>query len=622
MKRILSLLLLFVMLFSLVACGGSEGVVPAPTQVSETVKAAYPELCTKTVKELLDDPNYGLEMLQQVVVQTALAYFYQNPNTQYESASQAIYIGSRAGGYTRTLRMPPEQVGADLQYFNQCSGYAYDVYYNTFNTAADGSGEAFETYGGPGFWAESGSDGPNYLSKLDDPNTLVYLYNAKAKNPGNLEDALKEYRELLQPGDIMVTPGHIMMYLGDCFGDGKQYMVHCWPYLGGKNNNETGEQNLEPEGAIVVATLDTTCYKGRNPKNLPTFRLGYADGGESFAIVRPLLHEKMANHYVTFAAATRFSHPYMGVYKSAEQSTFDAVLPESDVTVTETIANSRQLEKTALSYDNKNAVDYTNITLTETIPAGTKFVSCSEGGTEKNGVITWNLNVPAGQSVSVSYTFNVGKKNIGDEIVVPSGYLDTLPTRTFTLTVGYGPMSEANLAKLSDAANAAQNGTFNDVDSANEFYRDAFGIELNLPKTMTELEDLLFDQTKIKGIQFFTLKEKSADTEAIWNMMIPMHLIGKRVIHNAEDLLDDSLNRLHEISQENYLPGDVFISVGGTYSEPEEMQVDIVLEGDSVLHYTDSGISIKSFNSTIAKLPRQGVILALRPSRTFESLSK
>ena len=105
-------------------------------------------------------------------------------------------------------------------------------------------------------------------------------------------------------------------------------------------------------------------------------------------------------------------------------------------------------------------------------------------------------------------------------------------------------------------------------------------------------------------------------------MMIPMHLIGKRVIHNAEDLLDDSLNRLHEISQENYLPGDVFISVGGTYSEPEEMQVDIVLEGDSVLHYTDSGISIKSFNSTIAKLPRKGVILSLRPSRTFESLSK
>ena len=616
MKKAISLLLLVVMLFSLVACGGnSDAAVPAPTGVSEALKATYPELCTKSVKELLEDPNYGLEMLQQVVVQTALAYYYQNPNTQYESGSNAILFGSRAGGNTRTLQMAPEQIGSDTRYFNQCSGYVYDVYYNAFNTKADGTGESFETYGGPGFWAEAGASGAGYLTKIDDPATRIFVYNASTAKAGELEPALEEFRKLIQPGDIIETPGHIMIYLGDCFGDGKEYVGHCWAYNGGCNVDETGVQMFEPEGAIVVQTLDVLCYGARNPKKLPTFQLGYDRGGESFAIIRPLMHEKMAEHYVTYAAATRFSHSYMGVYKSADKNVFEAVLPNSDVTVTETIVNHSGIDKV-------RAEDYTGITLTESIPAGTKFISCSEGGTEKNGVITWNLNVPAGEKATVTYTFNVGKKDIGEDIVVPSGYLDTLPTRTFALKVGYGSMSEANQAKLKATAKAHLSDSYKDLDFVNDFYREAFGVELNLPKTMTELEDLLTNVEKIKGSKYYIVKEKTAENAAIWNMATPRHFIGKRVIYELDNLLHDNLIRQHELRKEFCEPGDVYITTGGTYDYPENIEIDIILEDYSVLKYTDSGISIELFPDTIAILPRQSFILALRPSRTFESLSK
>lgn len=608
MKKHIAILLLFALLFPLVSCSSSETeTISAPAGTPAALAETYPELCTKSVKELLDEPSYGLELLQQVVVQTALAYYYQNPNTQYNMKTAAIVIGSRAGGFFRTLTCPPEMAGEDVRYYNQCSGYVYDVYYNALNTAADGSGDAFQTYGGPGFWTEAGGKSDGYMAKIDDPNTRILVYDNDRANVGELDEALQALPEILQPADIIVTSGHIMIYLGDCFGDGKRYVGHCWPFHGGSVDGETFVQAFEPYGAIVIETMDTLFFGARNPQGYPTLTLG--EGNHSnFAVIRPLLNAKMADYYVTYAAATRFARPNMGLRKSADKNVFQSVLPNSDVTVTETI-------------ENNSAVDYNGISLVETIPDGTKLIGCSDGGTEKGGLLRWTLNVPAGEKVSVTYTFSIGKKAIGDEIVVPSGYLDALPTRTFALKVGCYSMSEANQAKLAEAAKRAES-EFKDVDFANEFYRDTFGVELNLPENVTELAALVTEPQRVKGVDLMIVREKDEQNAFLFNMATPRHLIGRRVIYDLDDLLHDNLLRQLEL-RENYCePGDVFISFGNTLDYLEDTEIDIVLPDYTVLQHTQSGTEIKEFKDSVGLLLRQSFVIALRPSRTFELLSQ
>jgi uncharacterized repeat protein (TIGR01451 family) len=62
-----------------------------------------------------------------------------------------------------------------------------------------------------------------------------------------------------------------------------------------------------------------------------------------------------------------------------------------------------------LTYANTGAVEATNVLVRDTLPAGTTFVSASNGGTLNNGVVTWNIGtVPAGTTnQTLSLTVNV-----------------------------------------------------------------------------------------------------------------------------------------------------------------------------------------------------------------------
>jgi hypothetical protein len=54
------------------------------------------------------------------------------------------------------------------------------------------------------------------------------------------------------------------------------------------------------------------------------------------------------------------------------------------------------------------ALGATNVTLTAVVPAGTTFVSASDGGTESGGVITWNLgDLSPGDAGQVTFTLRI-----------------------------------------------------------------------------------------------------------------------------------------------------------------------------------------------------------------------
>ena len=61
-----------------------------------------------------------------------------------------------------------------------------------------------------------------------------------------------------------------------------------------------------------------------------------------------------------------------------------------------------------ITYNNTTGKDV-NATITDKIPAHTKFVSAENGGTEAGGVVTWNVAVPKGESKTVKFTVKVDK---------------------------------------------------------------------------------------------------------------------------------------------------------------------------------------------------------------------
>ena len=61
-----------------------------------------------------------------------------------------------------------------------------------------------------------------------------------------------------------------------------------------------------------------------------------------------------------------------------------------------------------ITYKNTTGKDV-NATITDKIPAHTKFVSAENGGTESGGTVTWNVAVPKDKSATVKFTVKVDK---------------------------------------------------------------------------------------------------------------------------------------------------------------------------------------------------------------------
>ena len=76
---------------------------------------------------------------------------------------------------------------------------------------------------------------------------------------------------------------------------------------------------------------------------------------------------------------------------------------------------ARQELTYAITYKNTTDKDLT-ATITDKIPAHTKFVSADNGGTESGGVVKWNLTVANGKSVTVKFTVKVDKDANGAPI--------------------------------------------------------------------------------------------------------------------------------------------------------------------------------------------------------------
>ena len=222
MKKVFALLLACVMLFSFAACGEtpaptvqpepepapSEPVQtePEPAAPAEPEPAAEPEPEQEPEPEVLSNIPVDKETAVQALYTVVKAYFNKNPYTQYEGKSMSIE-GKWPGPQRIHHYAPPEYASADQAHFSQCTDYVSTLYYQAF-----------------GYEFMDGLNAPptdTMMKKLTADDGLIYYRDDVTD--ANVQEVIKEYRAMLEPGDFIISngeTGHALMWLGDFYGDG------------------------------------------------------------------------------------------------------------------------------------------------------------------------------------------------------------------------------------------------------------------------------------------------------------------------------------------------------------------------------------------------------------------
>ena len=129
-------------------------------------------------------------------------------------------------------------------------------------------------------------------------------------------------------------------------------------------------------------------------------------------------------------------------------------------TPTISVVNGETITYT-LSFANTGNAEATNVIITDTLPAGTTFSSCTGGCTQNGNTITWTIpSIPAGGSGSVSLTVNVVSASgcqVCNQATIKIGATGT-PTSSNNECVNLTPSANAAGAHASGNATGANVG--------------------------------------------------------------------------------------------------------------------------------------------------------------------
>lgn len=611
MKRFLALCLSLCLLLPLIACGDKPAEPapqpePAPTVTEPEPAPAEPTPAEPTPAEPAPEPEpepepaepklYTKEQIQQAVCQTALAYYYHDPAVQYQTTGGSM-VEPFACRATDSSFMA-DDAEADDYVYSVCSDFGWRVYKEATGWTYSKTSAGFVT---------------NIVSGLavDDP-LVVYKFRGP-DGETDVEKAIAESHAALEPGDLITYyvksgAGHMMVYVGDLFGDGKEYILHCDSTGGGNTDYTTGYNPIEPNGSIQKETTEQIVFNKSD-------RYIFSSGVTQFTIVRPtnILLDENGMGTLTPAAETRLANPYMEIHKTFDRSIYDGVQNGETMTCTVKITNN-----------GKDA--YTGLSVTEPVPEGQTFVSATNSGALRDGNVCWTLDLAAGKTAELTYTVKVSGKP-GDSVVFARGTVNDIPTRTAEFQICGKPLSKEQTERLNYiiAGSLPEGLAFDDLNTVNTFYKDVFGIDPKLPATFSDFVTALTSRKSYYGVENKVMiwKEKNkldADALTLRNMVLHKHLYGRYAYDGT-----DAATRVLEFLEDRYQPGDVFVNVyGGSSSmvlSTAHINIQIYLGSGKVLVLTENGISVQSFAESIGLNLRQDFGFALRPTLAYDDIS-
>ncbi|MBR7146338.1 MAG: DUF11 domain-containing protein [Oscillospiraceae bacterium] len=340
--------------------------------------------------ECMVNPRTGmlLTVNQNYIVDMAAAYYEKTVYTQYEMQKMAI-MGNTSGAATglnirREPYATPGEISADEITYFDCSGFLFALYENSF-------GGAYESLG---------TSTANMMAKaraaasVGPESTVAYLYEKTAE--GTLTTAevtaiSNAMREILLPGDVIVyrrtvNTGHTLVYMGD------GYTLESG---GSSYDYDTGTDKVEAAGTLALRVADDNLFKyssSRCPMSKENF--------DSIAILRPL---NRAALNVSAMAKAQSANSGLSVTKRGLPAG-RSVPAGGEITYTIELDNAPKIG-TGIAR---------TVTVTDPLSDKVTLVSATDGGTVKNGVLTFaDISLAAGEVRTLSYTVRVNADATG-----------------------------------------------------------------------------------------------------------------------------------------------------------------------------------------------------------------
>ncbi|MBQ7254994.1 MAG: S-layer homology domain-containing protein [Oscillospiraceae bacterium] len=543
----------------------------------------------------------NLTELQRGLVETALAYYNKGTLVQYDSSAMTAQSRLEYGTSRINSGEAPELAASDHTIYSVCSDFCYDIYY-------DATG--YELMGGP---RKSVTANLGAL-KTDDP-MCIYRWEKKVDGEDTDGKPLNKAYALLQPGDLIVgrtgNAGHAMFFAGDVFGNGTNYIIHC---TGSKINRETGidevENTRKGEGGAIRADDAKSHLFTHGGK------LCLTEKYISFVVLRPMKAADFSGHSLTAHAKARLRYPGIRVDKETSITKYQS--PENEQALTVTI-----------SVRNYGSADYHGLTVTEQQPIGASV---------KEGSLAWTIDVPAGETRTVSYTAAVTAKR-GETVTIPSGSVGGLDTRAITFRVGGKKLTAAAHNTLSELAKGNSTSraklrsvTETDVAFLKQFYNDLLGIELPLPDHFNSLLSEQFSRCIPLGrdsgyAYLWQLKDPSVlsgDAALLRAMAIAEHLGGYAVyLGDNPKVTPHTMNpvdRTTDYKESFYEPGDFFIGLADnhtTASTAKNVHTFVYLGNGKVLSASNGSTQITAFSNSLGLAFKYNVFLGFRPTLAY-----
>jgi len=501
--------------------------------------------------------------LQKAVVETAYAYFNKGGNRPgadcvYYTTDYIVQTTGNTGRegalYAVNTTMSPEQAYEDERFGTVCGQYTWAVYHNAIRD--------YDLLGTPRNaytlrMADTAPAGGPMVLAYYEYSDYATEAEALAAKKALMDEWYQNFDTLLQPGDIIIlnpaSGGHAVLYVGNNSilenGDGKRdgirESIFNWEKAG------TGVWNLH---YYQGETIENQCLGIRilRPLNDPYILNLYAKGG--------------VDAVLTEAAKAR-----LGVTAGLTVSLYG-----SDLGAASCVEPGKTYELT-LELRNREAADKTGLT-PELFMNGEKLtLSAATADVEGNG------------TTKLTASFTVPWNARQGDIVTITGNVSGLPTRVLNYKVSGEKITVEVTKKGSLSADKAEGAW------VNQFYQELYGVELNLPETVSELGKELFI-TQPDGVNLHPNKDSQWYTMAVDN-----HILGGRVLLHDPEItkMDSGADRTTWILKENLEVGDILMgySLNGTNKieslRAEEGYFAYVYVGNGKLAVKDSGADYK-----------------------------
>ena len=449
----------------------------------------------------------------------------------------------------------------------------------------------------------------------DDP-VCAYRYDSHTDQTPR-DEALTKFMAQLQPGDMInsVTVvnggGHAMFYIGDFFGDGTKYLLHC---SGLKYNTKTGLDQPECSPGKVQSILGKVkpcegADRNNNAISLVSceeyMRNKFSLPGRKhciLSIIRPLNVLTDTENPITPSALTRLQFPRLVYNRTANKMRFTDIEEGGALTLT-------------VELQNHSKEAYT-VPVKEVVPEGVTFVKASEGATVDGKNLSWDVTVPAGGSATVSYDCTVTAKR-GETVTFTGGKAGEIPSNTIYIRVGGKHLTDAENALLTKVAQNEYKDLFKNVAKSKIpalVWQKVLNLNVQFP-TAKELVNNVFKKITVAEKEVYVPRDDlTGELKDYRNMIVPEFAGG---FYYGEM---NSLHRVLDLRCDYLQPGDVVYEIE-KIAAPSNGQMLVYLGNNKFLRQvrSDGGAATADFFE-LQRGHTFDLFVALRPTLAYDDV--